>query len=95
VTGPRLSPTPRPVPVKVAAKIVDAKVLEFVKRDPGATARDVARELFGGTGDPRTSMRCRADKSLRRMHIAGKLRREPESLPRGSTLAYRWFVVDA
>jgi hypothetical protein len=95
VTGPRLSPTPRPVPVKVAAKIVDAKVLEFVRADPGATARDVAREMLGGTGDPRTLERSRADASLRRMFDKGKLRREPESLPRGSTLAYRWFVVDA
>lgn len=81
--------------LRAPSSLTDEKVLAFVQRDPGATARDVARELFGGTGDPRTTSRAKADRCLRRMREAGKLRREPEDLDRGSSQAFRWFAVEA
>lgn len=73
----------------------DADVHAFVVCDPGCTARDIARECLGGTGDTRTRSRLAADKSLRRLRRRGLVRREPESLPRGSSQAFRWFAVEA
>lgn len=64
------------------------KVLDFIKRDPGCTARDVAREVFGGTGDTRTTERTRAHSAIRALHEEGDIRFE--LVDSGPHAARRW-----
>lgn len=84
-----------PNPARRPLVETDADVLAYVRDHAWCTARDVARELLGGTGDTRTRQRNTAAASLDRLRDEGKVRREPDAtLPRGSKIAYRWALVD-
>jgi hypothetical protein len=63
-------------------------VLDFVKRDPGCTARDVAREVFKGNGDTRTSERTKAHKCIAELYELGHIRFE--LVDSGPHAARRW-----
>ena len=54
------------------------RVLAFVKRDPGATSRDVAREVFRGTGDTRTFERGKAHRVLVQLELMGLVKRKQD-----------------
>jgi hypothetical protein len=54
----------------------DAAALRYLRRrSRGATARDVARDVFGGSGNTRTTERSIAHATLRRLEADGKVYR--------------------
>jgi len=63
-------------------------VLLFVSAHEGCTAKDVAIELFGGTGKTRTTERTRAHACLRELEEVGKLSAKTER--KGD--AARWYL---
>jgi hypothetical protein len=65
------------------------RVLAFVKNDPGATARDVAREVFRGSGDTRTSERDKAHRVLLQLEAKGLVKRKQPPDYHGGR-AIRW-----
>jgi hypothetical protein len=62
------------------------RVLSYLRNAGGATARDVAREVFGGTGGTRTSPRARAYTDLLHLERSGQVAR---SRPDGNADVWR------
>jgi hypothetical protein len=70
------------------------KVLAYVRDTPNCTARDVAREVFNGSGDTRTKERAKAWRVLSILEGMGHVKRKR---PRGDYqrgTADRWSVVE-
>jgi DNA-binding MarR family transcriptional regulator len=73
-------------------KADEEDVLRHLQEKPGSTARDIARELFGGTGDTRTMERSKAHRILSKLERDGKVwgSRDDED----SAVARRWYLDD-
>jgi len=70
----------------------DEAVLRYVLAHPGCTARQVAVDVFGGSGATRTGSRNKASATLLRLWRAQRLRRCTADCPAGYEL--RYFPLD-
>lgn len=50
-------------------------IRDHITQNPGCTCRDVARDVFGGTGNTRTTQRNQAQGYLRMLEDMGHIRR--------------------
>lgn len=75
--------------------IWESWVYKYVQSYPGCTARDVAREVFNGTGDTRTKERGRAYTTLRRLERLNLIyRRRDRHRKPGDNTADRWYLPE-
>ena len=68
-------------------------LVDYLRENPHSTARDVAREYLGGTGDTRTYERARASVMLKRLERAGKVVRKRPVGDYNTGKADRWSVT--
>lgn len=93
--------TPRPPsldrPTTAECERLDARIRDYLERNPGSTARDVAVDLLHGSGEAHTRKRSQAATALRRLERAGLVMRLRDKGGRNSF--DRWYltadVIDA
>jgi len=69
-------------------------VRRYVEAHPGCTAREIARHVFGGSGDTRTHERSLAHTYLARLLRSGAVKRTVHAST-CSLVAHRWEIADA